>query len=74
MRIAQDRAKQTRRITVAFHRLARSAEMLRTAGLGDAQLAQLANWVLQLQTSFERMANTKEYRCVLLMMQLVLQL
>lgn len=63
MRIAQDRAKQTRRVTLAFHRLARSADVLRTAGLGDAQLAQLASWVLQLQVAFERMANTKEYRC-----------
>lgn len=62
MRIAQERAKQMRRITTSFHRLARSSEVLRTAGLGDAHLAQLANWNFQLQVSFERMANTKEYR------------
>ncbi|KAK9909154.1 hypothetical protein WJX75_007936 [Coccomyxa subellipsoidea] len=62
MRIAQERAKQMRRITTSFHRLARSSEVLRTAGLGDAHLAQLANWNFQLQVSVERMANIKEYR------------
>ncbi|CAL8461728.1 g1259 [Coccomyxa elongata] len=62
MKIAQERAKIMRRITNAFHQLARSSEVLRSAGLGDAQLAQLAAWNFQLHLSFERMANIKEYR------------
>ena len=37
-------------------------QALRKAGLGDANLAQLAEWHLQLQAAFERMANIKEYR------------
>ncbi len=64
MKIAQERAKIMRRITNAFHQLARSSEVLRSAGLGDAQLAQLADWNFQLHLSFERMANIKEYRWV----------
>ena len=39
-------------------------QALRKAGLGDANLAQLAEWHLQLQAAFERMANIKEYRRV----------
>ena len=97
MRIAQERAKQMRGLTLAFHRLARCSavrdrpcklaedyceghvmmlpcrqrltillrgfrQVLRKAGLGDANLAQLAEWHLQLQAAFERMANIKEYR------------
>jgi hypothetical protein len=40
-------------------------QALRKAGLGDANLAQLAAWNMQLQAAFERMANIKEYRCAL---------
>lgn len=64
MKIAQERAKIMRRITSAFYQLARSSEVLRSAGLGDAQLAQLADWNFQLHLSFERMSNIKEYRWV----------
>ena len=38
-------------------------QALRKAGLGDANLVQLACWNEQLQAAFERMANVKEYRC-----------
>ncbi|CAL5222534.1 g4909 [Coccomyxa viridis] len=62
MRIAQDRAKQTRRITIAFHKLFRLSQVLQTSGLGDGHLSQLAAWSLQLQMAFERMSAIKEYR------------
>lgn len=37
-------------------------QVLRKAGLPDSQCGQLAAYGLQLQTAFERMAATKEYR------------
>ena len=39
-----------------------SVQVLRKAGLPDSQCGQLAAYGLQLQTAFERMAATKEYR------------
>lgn len=60
--IAQDRAKNVRRIASNFKKLSQYNEPLLRAGLDYAGLSKLNQYYMQLHLAFEELTNLKEYR------------
>jgi len=62
MTIAQERAKYIRRIVSNFKKLSQYNEPLRRAGLDSAGICKLSEFYHELHSTFEDLANIKEYR------------